>query len=296
MVSPEDDAGRRQNPLDLVERATAPGEGRPSPPVRSPDTGPGAPAPPTPLPPVTRGDGGTWVFLTLVGFLIGQIAGFVLVVIAAAVAHQSVTKVSKLAAPPQWYVVSSLIGVWIGFALSPFIASRVAGTRRVLADMRVRFRPVDVVGVAIGAAAQGAVWLLYYPFRNHLHNYEAPVTKLTGSAHGGGYALIAVLTVAVAPFFEELFFRGLLLRGLLRVLQVSDARRIGRWMGVGAALVLDGVLFAGAHAEWQQFAGLALFGVLLAFISWRTGRQGMNMVAHASFNLVTVVAVATVAH
>lgn len=247
-------------------------------------------------PPVTRGDGGTWVFLTLVGFLVGEIAGYVLAVLAAAVAHQSVTKVATLAAPPVWYVVSSLVGVWIGFALAPFVASRVAGTRHFFVDMGVRFRPVDVIGVAIGAAAQGVVWLLYLPFQSHLHNYQAPVTKLTGSANGGWFALVAVLVVVVAPFFEELFFRGLLLRGLLRVLRAPEGRRVTRWAGIVAALVLDGLVFGAAHFEAQQFAGLALFGVLLAFISWRTGRQGMNMIAHGSFNLVTVIAIAVVVH
>jgi hypothetical protein len=282
MVPPEDDTGRPLNPLDLVESA----------PVGAPE-----PPPAGPSPPVTRSDGGTWVFMALVGFLVGQIAGYLLVVAAAAVAHRSVTATAKLAAPPQWYVVSSLVGVWIGFAVGPLIASRIAGTHRMLTDMGVRFRPFDALGVPIGVAAQGAVWLLYYPFRTHLHDYEAPVTKLTGSAHGDGFALIAVLTIVAAPFFEELFFRGLLLRGLVRM--VGAPAGSGRFAAVAtlaAALVLDGLLFAAAHAEVQQFTGLALFGVLLGYMSWRTGRQGMNMVAHASFNMVTVVAIATVAH
>jgi membrane protease YdiL (CAAX protease family) len=247
---------------------------------------------------VTRGDGGTWVFLTFVGFLAGQVIAYLLVVAAAAVAHKNVTATAKLAAPPQWYVVASLVGVWIGFGLAPVVASRIAGTKRVIADMGISFRPVDVIGVAIGVVAQGVVWLLYEPFRSHLHNYEAPVTKLTGSAHGGSWVLIGVLTVVAAPFFEELFFRGLLLRGLVRVLQPAPGGgRAARVVAVGAALVLDGLLFAAAHGEWEQFAGLALFGAVLAFISYRTGRQGMNMVAHASFNLVTVISlVATVSH
>jgi membrane protease YdiL (CAAX protease family) len=287
MVPPEDDTGRPLNPLDLVESV----------PVGAPVAQP-LPEPPLagPAPPVTRNDGGTWVFMALVGFLVGQIAGYLLALAAAAVAHRSVTATAKLASPPQWYVVSSLVGVWIGFAVGPYLASRVAGTRRMLADMGVRFRTIDVVGIPIGAAAQGAVWLLYYPFRTHLHDYEAPVTKLTGSAHGDSFVLIAVLTIVAAPFFEELFFRGVLLRGLVRLLGApAGSGRLAAVSSLAAALVLDGVLFAAAHAEVQQFAGLALFGVLLGYLSWRTGRQGMNMVAHASFNLVTVVAIATVA-
>jgi len=41
-----------------------------------------------------------------------------------------------------------------------------------------------------------------------------------------------------------------------------------------------------------QLAGLATFGMILAAVSYRTGRLGMNMVAHASFNLVAIIAIA----
>jgi membrane protease YdiL (CAAX protease family) len=66
---------------------------------------------------------------------------------------------------------------------------------------------------------------------------------------------------------------------------VSGRRRL---VGVAAAVVIDGLLFGLAHAEWVQLAGLALFGMVLATVSYRTGRLGMNMMAHASFNLVAV--------
>jgi membrane protease YdiL (CAAX protease family) len=35
---------------------------------------------------------------------------------------------------------------------------------------------------------------------------------------------------------------------------------------------------------------LATFGIILSLVSYRTGRLGMNMVSHATFNLVAVVA------
>ena len=56
-------------------------------------------------------------------------------------------------------------------------------------------------------------------------------------------------------------------------------------------MIVTGVLFGLAHAESLQLLGLAVFGVILSFVSYRTGRLGMNMVAHASFNLMALVAV-----
>jgi membrane protease YdiL (CAAX protease family) len=60
---------------------------------------------------------------------------------------------------------------------------------------------------------------------------------------------------------------------------------------VAGAVVLDGLIFGLAHGELVQLAGLATFGAILAVISYRTGRLGMNMVAHASFNLVAVLSI-----
>ncbi len=98
--------------------------------------------------------------------------------------------------------------------------------------------------------------------------------------------VIFVCTVVGAPFFEELFFRGLLLRSLARLFG-----NLGGWVGPALAMIITGVLFGLAHAESLQLLGLALFGIALSFVSYRTGRLGMNMVAHASFNLVALVAV-----
>ncbi len=121
---------------------------------------------------------------------------------------------------------------------------------------------------------------------NFNQRFDAPSQRLTGGSHGTGYAVIVVCTVIGAPFFEELFFRGVLLRSLARLF--GD---VGRWVGPALAIVVSGVLFGLAHAESLQLLGLALFGVILGLVSWRTGRLGMNMVAHATFNLMALVAV-----
>jgi hypothetical protein len=97
--------------------------------------------------------------------------------------------------------------------------------------------------------------------------------------------VIALFTVLGAPFFEELFFRGLLLRSLARLFGP-----IGGFVGPALAIVVTGVLFGLAHAESLQLLGLAVFGIILSIVSYRTGRLGMNMVAHATFNLLAVAA------
>jgi uncharacterized protein len=247
-------------------------------------------------PPASRDAAWRWIFYAVGGFVVAQIVGSAFGLAAGALAGKTSAQLSAIATsvqPPEWYVVASLAGIWVGYVGAPWWASRRAGTRHFGRDLGVRFRPIDALGLVIGLAAQLAIGLLYVPFQHDIHDYNGPTTRLTGASHGGsGVAVIVLCTVVLAPFAEELFFRGLLLKALVRLCTpLKAARRVGRSTGVIAAVVLDGVLFGLAHAEWVQLAGLALLGILLATMSYRTGRLGMNMVTHASFNLVAVLAV-----
>jgi uncharacterized protein len=247
-------------------------------------------------PPTTRSDGARWLLFAVLGFAAAEVVAYLLVVAAAGVAGQGnqLSTIATSSEPPEWYVGVSLVGIWMGFLLGPWLASRARGTGRFLADLGVRFRPIDLLGVVIGVGAQFAIDLAYTPFITNPSKFGAPTQKLTGASHGWGFVIIAFMTVIGAPVFEELFFRGLVLRGLARLFTPQGLGPSGRRaLAVGAAIVVDGLLFGLAHAEWAQFAGLAAFGMVLAFVSYRTGRLGMNMISHASFNLVAVVAVAS---
>jgi len=232
--------------------------------------------------------------MALVGFALGELVAGVVVDVVAGIEGQGghLGRIQALAAPPEWYIVSGLVGLWVGFFTAPWLASRVRGTGSLLRDVGLRFARADVLGILIGVGGQALVTVVYAPFISHLHNFNAPTTKLTGGSHGGGFVVIAVLTVLAAPFFEELFFRGLLLRALLRFLNPSGRTEgVVRVAGLVGAVVLDGLLFGLAHGEMEQLAGLALFGIILAVVAFRTQRLGMNMVAHASFNLVAILAI-----
>ena len=64
-----------------------------------------------------------------------------------------------------------------------------------------------------------------------------------------------------APFFEEVFFRGVLLRSLARLFG-----RWGGWAGPALAVVVSGTLFGLAHAESLQLSAPAFFGVVLGVV------------------------------
>ncbi len=248
------------------------------------------------VPPQTKRQGWMWLVYAVVGFLAGQIGALAFGLVAGAIAGKTSAQLQAIASasvPPEWYVVSTLLGLWIGFIGAPWLASRTQGTRNFVRDLGLRFRLIDLVGIAIGIGGQLLVAIMYAPFQHDIHDFNGPSQKLTGGSHGGGFVIIAVATVVFAPAMEELFFRGLLLKALVRLLTPLRAAGGARAAGVVLAVILDGLLFGLAHGEWVQLAGLAVFGIILAAVSYRTGRLGMNMVAHATFNLVAIVAIAS---
>jgi membrane protease YdiL (CAAX protease family) len=84
---------------------------------------------------------------------------------------------------------------------------------------------------------------------------------------------------------EEWLFRGVLFRALS-----EGGRRGGSRASVVVAVVASAVLFALAHGEPLQFAGLFFLGMVLATLLWRTKRLIPSIVTHVSFNGVAIIA------
>ena len=143
-----------------------------------------------------------------------------------------------------------------------------------------------MIGAVIGLACQyGVIPALYLPFERFdhglAHQLSQPAHTDTAAAHGAGQLAVLVAVLAVgAPLVEELFFRGLVLRALA-----------GR-LPVPVAIVVTGLAFGLAHFEALQFAGLAVFGMVLAALAWRSGRLAPSIAAHAAFNATAVISVA----
>ena len=112
--------------------------------------------------------------------------------VAAAIAGQyhQLTALSKLAEPPTWFVLSTLLGLWGGFLGAAVLASRLRGTKRLSVDVGLRFRWIDLLGIPIGIVGQYLVALMYVPIRPHVHDFNqrfsAPAQRLTGGSHGAG--------------------------------------------------------------------------------------------------------------
>lgn len=95
-------------------------------------------------------------------------------------------------------------------------------------------------------------------------------------------AAMVILAVGFAPLTEELIFRG----GVFRYLRT----RWPRW----SALLLPSVFFAALHVNWSTLEGLSsalplvVLAVVFSLAYERTGQLGTAVVAHACFNLNTL--------
>lgn len=90
-------------------------------------------------------------------------------------------------------------------------------------------------------------------------------------AHAAAFAANVALFALVAPFVEELMFRGVG-QSLLRVL--------GRVPSIG----IVGVAFGASHGLVEALLVLVPFGIVLAYVRDRTGSVYPGMLVHAIFN------------
>jgi uncharacterized protein len=95
------------------------------------------------------------------------------------------------------------------------------------------------------------------------------------SEHAAAFAVNTAMIVLVAPFVEELFFRGIGVRALT-------------YFGAPAAILLTGIVFAGVHGVVGALIPLALFGIGLAWIRVRSASIWPGFIAHATYNGIGV--------
>ena len=91
-----------------------------------------------------------------------------------------------------------------------------------------------------------------------------------------GNGVLIFLSVAVfAPFFEELFVRGILLRGMLTKLRP------------GWAIFWSALMFAVMHANIVQGFSALVLGLLLGYTYYRTGCLWLTMLMHFANNALS---------
>lgn len=178
-----------------------------------------------------------------------------------------------------------LVGVW---ATSP---RRGRGGRGLVAEVGLALRPADLpVGLLTAVLAVPLLGLVVSLLAGaglvRLDDVDNTTVLFAGAGDGAGFLLVAAVVALLAPLWEEVLFRGLLLRAL--------HRRLG---AVGAVL-LSSAAFGALHVQPGRGIALVLvtgtLGVVLAVLTLRAGRLGPALAAHAAFNGLTVALVTAV--
>ena len=110
----------------------------------------------------------------------------------------------------------------------------------------------------------------------HVRPEQSVVGALAGAHDPLLIAVFALVACVLAPFVEELAFRGLVLNALRRYLPFV------------VAAPLSGLAFAAAHATPSALIPLWGGGIVLAYVYARTGALTASMLAHATFNTINV--------
>jgi membrane protease YdiL (CAAX protease family) len=134
-----------------------------------------------------------------------------------------------------------------------------------------------VAGVALPFVITGIGNLLHTP------KISTPMDQIPNSIP------LALMAITLAPFFEELFFRGFL--------QPLLTRTFGLVLGI----LLTAALFGGLHAVeylfvWQYVVAIGLVGVALGFVRARTNSIVPTTIMHGCFNGLQVIALALSKH
>jgi membrane protease YdiL (CAAX protease family) len=168
--------------------------------------------------------------------------------------------------------------------LAVLYVTRLKGQRSLAADFGLVVRLRDAKALVVGATLEIGLTLALFPILrldpdaqnqqllNDLKDHRDAVTIV----------LFVVGAVVLAPIIEELLFRGLLLRALLR-----------RMAPVTAVLV-SAVIFALVHYIGDPntlpfLPALTGLGAVLAVVALRSGELSTSIFIHAGFNLTTTI-------
>lgn len=186
---------------------------------------------------------------------------------------------------PWWLGVLSIATLWAVLIWSVIYAMQRYGPlfeRDFFVVRWWRAQRSDLIYLFVGVLIQFLVGFAYLPF--HAKSVGNPTRELLGNAHGWQVLVICLTASVGAPVVEEIFFRGLLLSSLQ---SLPVAWFVERFRGA-LPIVTSGLIFAAAHVQAVQFAGLAIAGTLFAFIRHREGRIAPSIFAHAGFNAIAL--------
>jgi membrane protease YdiL (CAAX protease family) len=235
------------------------------------------------------------------GIVFGVIAGFVLMVKAsfeAGLQHRAPADAKAVMqaamANPDTRVV---------FVLATIAGAAVVMSLLIRQFWRVQWSRADLPGFGLTpptkksdyliAVLLGVIVLFLGGALTHLlaghHQVDQDVSLLAGNVSVGMRLLLAVLVVCVAPFVEELVFRGVLLSGFASRMPIG-------WAMLASAVVFGCVHLPDFKFAWYPVPALIVLGLVSAWLRVRTRSLWPSITLHATNNFIAAIAWFVVAH
>ena len=230
---------------------------------------------------------------TFLGTLITLIPWVVLTLILSTL-NGSVTVTTPLS--PQADLIGAIVTIIFStliegaFLIAPFYFANVA-FRSITPHARLALQALAFRRFRIGNALFWVVLLMIVIFGiNTLYSYLITVLHLNIQTNDqlilqeskvaplSTYATLFA-AVVIAPFCEEVFFRGFVFPGLRR------------GMSLGWAIIISSLLFGVAHADPGSFPVLFVIGLALAFLRWRTRSIWPCIMLHMLNNGIAALAI-----
>lgn len=228
----------------------------------------------------------TWLYVfgwIIVSFIVFQVVGSVISLVLVYAKTGSLQDLSNMSS-----LTKNLGLVFIGNSTAQilFIGLATLGISRLAAPKGHTFEflgfqshdntgKMILLAIVLFLTIQPFVWFLSWinmqiPFpESYLHFEHMQDQMLQNYLSGNKLILITMFHVALVPAIcEETMYRGFVLNALKR-----------KW-GVTLAVILSGVLFALYHVRFTQFIPLALLGILLAILAWKSKSIYPAIVAH----------------
>jgi membrane protease YdiL (CAAX protease family) len=229
------------------------------------------------------------------GILFGVIAGFVLMVKAsfeAGLHHR---------APPDAKAVMQAAmanpDTRVVFVLATIAGAAAVMTLLIRRFWRVQWSRAELPGFGLIQPARkssyliavllGVIVLFLGGALTHLlaghHQVDQDVSLLAGNVSIGMRLLLALLVVCVAPFVEELVFRGVLLSGFA-------SRMPTGWAMLASAVVFGCVHLPDFKFAWYPVPALIILGLASAWLRVRTRSLWPSITLHATNNFIAAIA------
>ena len=162
--------------------------------------------------------------------------------------------------------------------------TRLKGQRSLAADFGLVVRLRDAKALVVGATLEIVLTLALLPILQL--DPDAKNQQLLSDLKDNRDAITIVLFVMGAVFFapivEELLFRGVLLRALLRRMAPATAILV-------SGLIFSLVHFVGDPNTLPFLPALAALGAVLSLVAVRSGNLSTSIFIHAGFNLTTTI-------